>query len=428
MGTILKGATLVEFEPATVELADLRIEEGHIVARDARLTPEERDEVIDVRGKIIIPGLVCAHHHLYASLARGMPPPAPKPESFAQSLERSWWRLDQSLDLDTVQISATVGALDALACGTTTVFDHHASPKAISGSLTRVARGLNEVGLRAVLAYEVTDRHGAQGREEGLEENVSFAKKARGRFRGMVGAHACFTLSRDALEGLRRACEEVGAGVHLKLGEDVVDERLSFERYGQVPVARLLDAGLLTPHALVAHAVALSWPELSQVITTGAWLVHNPRSNMNQQVGYAPAGKFGARAMLGTGGLGADMLAEAQVAHFRALDAGQPMDALHYLANAQRYASQLFGEAIGVLREKAVADLVILDYRTPTPLTAENLAGHLLYGWSARWVESVMVDGVWRMWARRPLSVNPEAVAEQARHSAQALWARMAQI
>src|SRR6202035_1822941 len=137
---------------------------------------------------------------------------------------RVWWRLDQALDLDAVEVSASVGALDALSCGTTTLVDHHASPHAISGSLVRVARGVNEVGVRGVLCYEVTDRHGPEGRQEGLEETVSFHQKARGRFRGMVGAHASLTLTEEALAGLKEAVSSTGTGLHIHLAEDPSDE------------------------------------------------------------------------------------------------------------------------------------------------------------------------------------------------------------
>jgi cytosine/adenosine deaminase-related metal-dependent hydrolase len=176
----------------------------------------------------------------------------------------------------------------------------------------------------------------------------------------------------------------------------------------------------------VAHAVHLSWPELSTVISTGAWLVHNPRSNMNNEVGYAPAGKFGSRSTLGTDGIGADMFAEVQLAHFRAREAGLHIDALKMLANGHRMVSKAFGMEVGPMREGAVADLLLLDYRSPTPLTPENLVGHFLYGLGSRYVESVMVHGIWRLWARRPLSVNPDVVTEQSRKTARDLWSRMA--
>ncbi|MGQ0508211.1 MAG: amidohydrolase family protein [Myxococcaceae bacterium] len=428
MGTLLKGGTLVELEPALVEVSDLRVEGGVITARGQNLTPLPGEEVIDARGKTLLPGLVNAHHHLYWALARGMSAPARPAETFEDVLEHVWWRLDQALDLDSIQISATVAALEALSSGTTTVVDHHASPRAITGALTKVARGLNDVGLRGVLAYEVTDRHGALAREEGLEETVAFVKKAKGRFRGLIGAHASFTLSDDALQGLKEAVESTQAGLHIHLAEDPSDERLSVERYKETPVNRLMSWGLLTPKTLIAHAVHLSWPELSTVLSTGTWLLHNPRSNMYNQVGYAPAGKFGARATLGTDGMGSDMFQEAKIASLRARDAGQPVDVLRYLANGHRLASQIFDAKIGPLREGAQADLLVLEYRSPTPLTSENLAGHFLFGFDSRHVESVMVEGAWRLWARRALAVNPETVHEEARHAATALWARMAKI
>jgi cytosine/adenosine deaminase-related metal-dependent hydrolase len=289
-----------------------------------------------------------------------------------------------------------------------------------------VARGLHEVGVRGVLSYAVTDRVGAVGREEGLEETVSFAQKAKGRFRGQVGSGPLFTLGGDALEGLKEALGATKTGLHVPLAEDPLDEKLSVERHGATPVERLMGSGLLSPQSLVAHVGHLSWAELAQVISTGAWLVHTPRSNQRLEVGYAPALKFGARATLGADGLSADLFAEAQAAYLRSREAGQPIDVLRYLANGHRLASQAFALQVGPLREGALADLLILDYLPATPLTAENLAWHVVFGLGSRHVEAVMVDGTWRIWARRPLSVNPLVVADQAREAASAVWARMA--
>lgn len=428
MGTVLKGATLIELEPASVTRGELRIDGGQIVDRGERLEPQQGDEVIDLSGKLVMPGLVSAHQHLYTSLTRGMPPPAVPPESYAEMIEQQWWKLDQSLDLDAVHAAAVVGSLDALSAGTTTLVDQHASSKAVAGSLTRVARGMNEVGLRGVLSYEVTDRYGNLGREEALEENASFIKKAQGRFRGMIGAHASYTLGPDALEGLQQLSRHTGVGLHIHVAEDPTDEKLSVEKYGAAPVERLMSANLLNDHSVIAHCVHVSWPELAQLIGTGAWLVHNPRSNMSNQVGYAPALKFGARAMLGCDFHPADLFGEAQVAHFRSREAGQPIDVLKYLTNGHRLASQVFGVSIGPLQAGSVADLVVLDYRPPTPLVSENLALHFATALGARHVESVMVDGIWRMWARRPLSVDPTTVAEHARAVTAEVWNRLREL
>lgn len=424
MGTVLKGGILVELEPASVETADLRIEGSEIVARGADLPAEPNDEVISLGGKLVMSGLVCAHHHLAQSLSRGMPRPKAL-AGFIETLEATEWRYESALDLDTIHVAAAVGALDALAAGTTTLVDHHSSPKAVTGSLVRVGRGLNDVGLRGILSYAVSDRHGAVVREEALEESVTFIRRSQGRFRGMVGAHASYTLSNDALAGVKHAVDSSKAGVHLTLAEDPVDDRISKEKFGDGAVNRLLGAGLIDANSVLAHVVHLAWEELSQVITTGAWIAHNPRSNMKAQVGYAPALKFGHRATLGTDTLTPDMFAEAQTAYFRSLDAGQPIDVLRYLANGQRLATQVFGRTFGPLSAGSVADLIILDYRSPTPLLSENLAWHVIYGMASRLVDSVMVDGVWRMWGRKALAVNPDVLAAHAREAAQALWQRM---
>ena len=122
------------------------------------------------------PGLVCAHHHLYSALARGMPPPPATPTSFRGILEQIWWRLDAALDLDMLRASARLGAVEALLAGTTAIVDHHESPNAIEGSLDVIADACAEVGVRVLCAYGVTDRHGPDGARRGLAENERFLR------------------------------------------------------------------------------------------------------------------------------------------------------------------------------------------------------------------------------------------------------------
>jgi len=244
------------------------------------------------------PGLVCAHHHLYSALARGMPPPpGGPPADFTQILERVWWRLDAALDLDLVRWSALLGAVEALEAGTTAIVDHHASPSAIDGSLDVIAEACAEVGVRVVCAYEVTDRHGPAGAAAGLAENERFLK-AGGR--GLVGAHACLTLSDATLEAVAGLAAERGVGVHVHVGEDASDAGAA-ER--------------LRPHAtdawLLAHCVHAGPPLPGTV-------AHNPRSNMNNGVGYARPARWAAagnRVVLGSDGIGAAMVDEFALAY-----------------------------------------------------------------------------------------------------------------
>ncbi len=123
------------------------------------------------------PGLVCAHHHLYSALARGMPAPPRTPQGFLDVLELVWWRLDRALDLEMLEWSAKLGALEALEAGCTAIIDHHESPNAIEGSLTVIADACTEVGVRVSTCYGVTDRHGADGARRGLEENDRYLRE-----------------------------------------------------------------------------------------------------------------------------------------------------------------------------------------------------------------------------------------------------------
>ena len=256
------------------------------------------------------PGLVCAHHHLYSALARGMPAPPRDPGAFIEILENVWWRLDLALDLEMIEWSAKLGALEALEAGTTAIVDHHESPNAIDGSLTVIADACNEVGVRIETCYGITDRHGPEGARRGLAENDRYLTElasigpddARaGMRRGRVGVHAAFTCSDDSLAAAAELARRHGVGVNIHVAEGPDD----------VTAPQRLE-GLTADDWLLIHGVHL--PDHHGLRGT---IVHNPRSNMNNSVGYANPARFTNPVALGTDGIGADMLAEFQLAHVR---------------------------------------------------------------------------------------------------------------
>jgi putative selenium metabolism protein SsnA len=426
---LLKDATVATLDPPSVERACLRIEGPVVVERAASLAPAVGEDVVEAEGALVLPGLVNAHTHLYSALARGMPGPAEPPKSFVEILEKVWWRLDRALDEESVYLSGLVGAIEAARSGTTLLFDHHASPSFIRGSLATLRRAVEEVGLRSVLCYETSDRNGSEGRDAGVAENRDFlATGATPLTRGMLGAHASFTLSDQTLDRLSGAIREPGSSLHVHVAEDRADVLDSRQRRGMGVVERLRRHALLGPGAILVHGVHLTAAELRDAQAAGVWLVHCPRSNMNNAVGYAPTAEF-RRAALGTDGLDEDMLAEARVAFLNCRDAGR-LDALvaafEMLVGGHRLAAACFGLPLGTLDAGAPADLVVLDYRPPTPLTAENLAGHLLFGLDRSHVRSTMVAGRFVLRDRRITTVDEPAVLARARVAASRLWERMA--
>ena len=426
---LLRGATLVALDPPAVAAGEIRVAGDRIAERGTGLGPQAEDEVLDLDGALVLPGLVNGHTHLYGALARGMPGPAAHPRSFREILERVWWRLDRALDEEAVGLSALVGAIEAALSGTTVLIDHHSSPSFIPGSLAVIKRAVESVGLRSVLCYEVTDRNGSEGRDLGVQENVAFQREQQTALtRGMIGGHASFTLGGESLERLAQAVRDTGSSLHVHVAEDRSDVEDCHTRYGSSIPARLERHGLLGARALLAHCVHLDPDEVQDVHTRGGWIAHNPRSNMNNTVGYAAAAAL-RRAALGTDGMDEDMLAEARAAFLKMREAGRD-DAygavLEMLAGGHRLAAALFGIPFGKLDTGGPADLVVLDYRPPSPLTSANLASHLLFGLDRSHVRSVMVAGRWVVRDRQLLGVDAPAAFARARGAAPALWERMA--
>ena len=428
MTLLLAGGTVVmSLDPVVVRAGDVLVRDGRVIEVGGLDAPDA--ERIDCSGCLVIPGNVCAHHHLYSALARGMPYRLEPPSNFVQVLQRVWWRLDRALDEDAVWLSAWSGGADALLAGTTSIVDHHASPNAITGSLDRIAGALGDLGARSVLCYEVTDRDGPERATAGIEENLRFCKGDFPLALGMVGAHASFTLSAETLAGCVEVARDADAGIHIHVGEDAADERDALARFDRRVVERLAEAGALGPRSLLAHCVHVDGGEIALIRQTGTWVAHNARSNMNNRVGRAPVGDLGPSVALGTDGIDGDLFAESRTAFWRAREADPsvgPSWILERMAASSRLAAGAYEEPLlGTLQPSAPADLVVLAYDPPTPVTEENLAGHWAFGLSARHVRDVVVNGEVVVRERRLAKASEAEVRARCRDAAEALWRRM---
>ena len=430
MSLLLKNTNVITLAPATIDECDIRIIDGEVAGRARHLKPRRDDEVVDLGHKIVMPGFVCSHTHLYSALSRGMPAPKSQPRNFVEILKKVWWKLDQALNEEAVYYSALVGAIESVKFGTTTLIDHHASPNFIRGSLDLIKHAMCQVGMRGVLCYETTDRGGRKRRDLGLEENERFVTEnaSNQHFRGTIGAHASFTLNDDSLMWLGELAAMYDCGVHIHVAEDNADVLDAIKKHKKDIVERLADFGILRKKSLIVHGVHLSRKQLVSIQKTGAWLVHNPRSNMNNAVGYAPLNWYGERAALGTDGFPADMFEESKFGYFRNAESDSRAEFSRLptmLHNGQHLASEFFGKPFGTLQKGSPADLVVLDYRPPTPLTSRNLLGHFLFGMSSSTVNHVLVSGNWIVWNKQLVGVDEEAVMEKAARVAKKLWGRM---
>ena len=393
---------------------------------DVRRERARGKNIIDAKGKLLMPALINCHTHLYSTLARGISLPGRAPKNFPEILQKLWWRLDRALNEEDVYYSALVGLIDAAKCGVGTLVDHHSSPNACAGSLDRIEQAFREVGLRGVLCYETSDRNGPMQALEGIRENIRFIDRARGD--GLVaatfGLHASFTLTDETLRRAVEVNQSLRAGFHIHVAEDGCDAGA---------VKRLGGLGVLDEQCLAAHCVHVGATDMSTLARRRVNVVHNPQSNCNNAVGAANLLELFRRGVLvglGSDGYSPRMFDEFKTAfHVQKLLAGDPRVAYGeaYAAaflNNRTIVKKLWGMEIGRIEKGAQADLILVDYYPPTPLDSGNLFGHILFGIANAPVDSLIVNGRYVLRDKQCVTVDERRVAETAAGRARALWER----
>jgi putative selenium metabolism protein SsnA len=397
-------------------------------------------EQLDAGGQFLMPGNICAHTHFYGAFARGMAIPGRSPREFIEILRKLWWPLDKSLTQEDVSYSAKVCLVEAIKHGTTTLFDHHASPNEIEGSLDAIAEAVDQSGLRAVLCYEVTDRDGKEKTDEGIQENIRFIERcqnerfAGGRVAAMFGLHASLTLSDETLEVCRNLAP-ANSGFHLHVAEHEVDEYDSLEKSGMRVVDRLQKHGILGKKTIAVHANHVDTREIELLAESGSWVSHQPRSNMNNGVGVAevePMLQAGVQVCLGNDGFSNAMWEEWKTTYLvhklwqrdpRRMPGTTIVDIA--VKNNAALAGLFFQEAqLGVIKPGAYADLILVDYHPTTPLTAENLPWHILFGFHESMVTGTIVAGRILMKDRKLITMDEAEITARARELVPGVWER----
>ena len=391
-------------------------------------------EYVDAFGNVIMPGLINAHTHIYSGLARGLSIKGNHPTNFLEILEGTWWKLDRNLTIDGTKASAYATIIDCIKNGVTTIFDHHASYGEIPGSLFAIKDVAGELGIRACLCYEVSDRDGGEKTQQSIRENADFIKWTRENdddmIRAMFGGHAPFTLSDETLEKMA-AANEYGVGFHIHVAEGLNDVYDSMKRYGTRSVHRLLQHGILGENTILGHCIHVTPAEMDIIKETETTVVNNPESNMSNAVGCAPVLRMMERGI--TVGMGTDAYTHDMLESLKAFLAvqrhneGRPdvafseaVELLFY--NNARIAKKIFGKEIGVLKEGAKADVVIMDYHPFTPLEKENIDGHIMFGMSGGSCRTAIINGRTVYRDRKFEGTDLERITDFVQRESRKLW------
>lgn len=424
------------------------IENGAVVIKKEKITAVGKaeeilknysdDEIIDVENKVIMPGIINAHHHIYSTFARGMASKGKAPKDFIEILEGLWWKIDKKLTLEDLKYSAYTTYIDCIKNGVTTVFDHNASPYAVKNSLFTIANAAQKLGIRTCLCYEVSDRDGEEILKDGIDENINFIKEynnnSQNMIKGMFGLHAAFTLSDESLAMCREKMKGINAGYHVHVAEGKADLEDSLKKYGKRVVERLNEFGIFGKKTLAVHCIHVDENELNILKDTDTYVVHNPESNMGNAVGCQPFLKLfekGITTGLGTDGYTSDMFESMKVANIihkhvnqnPSVAWGEVPEAM--FENNRKIAEEYFEGELGILKDGALADVIVVDYNPLTPLTANNINSHILFGMMGRSVVTTIINGKTVMHDRKLVGINEKEIFEQSRAAAQKLWDRM---
>ncbi|WP_273372258.1 amidohydrolase [Alistipes megaguti] len=349
---------------------------------------------IDCRGKLLMPGLINTHCHAGMTLQR----------SYADDITlMEWlndyiWPFESRQTPDEVALGMTLGIVEMLLGGVTSFVDMYYDED-------RCVEVAERLGIRAVLGCNYFDSNIGEVFPQ-VERAVERAAAGSGRVRIAVAPHSAYTVSPENLVRGRELAERLDLGMMTHIAETRDEIRIVGERYGRTPVAHLDALGLLGPHMIGAHCVHVTDSDLATLVERGVTVSHNPQSNMKISSGVAPVEKMlrvGALVTVATDGTCSnndlDMWEELRTAAFLQKSAtGDPtaLPAWEVLRMATANGARAMGYAdgeLGVLREGALADLIVVDLQKPHLQPIHNVASNLAYCGKASDVETVVVDG-----------------------------------
>ena len=391
-------------------------------------------EFIDAKGGVIMPAFINTHEHIYSAMARGLSIKGYNPKGFLDILDGQWWTIDRHLTLEQTKYSAVETLISCIRNGVTTVFDHHASFGQIGGSLFTIADVAKELGVRACLCYEISDRDGMDKTRESVMENAEFIRYAlkddTDMIAGMMGMHAQFTIS-DATMELAAANKPDEVGYHIHVAEGIEDLHDCLKKYGKRIVDRLMDFNILGEKTLLGHCIYINPHEMDLIKDTNTMVVHNPESNMSNACGCPPTMELVHRGILtglGTDGYTHDMIESYKVAnvlhkhHLCDANAAWGEVPKMLFENNAAIANRYFKTPLGVLKEGAAGDVIVVDYNPPTQLDASNINGHILFGMTGRDVVTTVANGRVLMKDREIKVIDVEEAMAKCREESAKLW------
>ncbi len=433
MVTVIKGASVMSEEGLKKDWG-VRVEGDLIVqvAPNAELNTDGADKVIDAGNRMIAPGFVNGHNHMYGVLSHGITTESLVTE-FSSFLDDFWWPyVEDRIDHEMVEKTTRWACVEAIDSGVTTFVDILEGPNSIPGALELEKKVIEEAGVRAVLTFEACQRQSEENAQLGLKENYDFCKNNNNRgslVEGIMSIHTLFTGDETFVMQAKGMADELGTDIHMHMNESVYEPNWCLERYGKRTMEVYNDFGFPAENVLASQAVQLSETEMDLVKKSGMRLVHMPLSNCEVGGGVAPIPEYLDSGI--TVGIGSDgyvnnffeVMRGAFLIHkaYKQDPQVMPAEEVYKMATSMG-ADALKRSDLGRLKVGAKADLITIDLDTPTPINEMNVYDQLVLFRNPNNVSEVMIDGKLVKENHRILTIDVEKAREEMRAAANKFW------
>ncbi|MGI6049299.1 MAG: amidohydrolase [Acetivibrionales bacterium] len=355
--------------------------------------------VIDGKGKLLMPGLINGHCHVPMTLLR----------NYADDLDLQTWLFEHIFPVearlvdDDVYWGSLLGIMEMLKTGTTCFIDMY-------DHIDAIAKAVDASGIRAHLSRGMTNSNEGSdfSEDKGLLENIEFIKRwngaANGRITGAFAPHAIYTCSADFIKAILNEAQKLGAPIHVHLDETRVEHEDCLKNHGKTPTKYLYDLGLFGQKTIAAHCVWITDEDIEILQENNVTMVHNPTSNLKLASGIAPVPKAiekGVNVILGTDGASSNnnlnMFEEIHLASLIHKGVNQNpllVSAEDSLKMATINGARALGcSNLGIIKEGAKADLILIDPDKSHILPMHNIMSALAYSVQGSDVCLTMVDG-----------------------------------
>lgn len=393
-------------------------------------------EIIDASGKIIAPGFISLHSHLYSAVVRSIPFSGfdDADFSFISWMERFWYpMLEDRVTRNQMYIGSLANMLGNIRSGITTTTDTAEGSYALPGAMDFVYKAAVESGMRCVLSFETTGRISKENQDLGFKENLDLIKRINpenGRIKARIGIHTTFSCPTELLVEARKQADDLGCGIMMHMADDRWHTFDSTRRYGKRPTRYLEDIGFLGPDVLLFHCAymdLLKDPEIFKAHDVK--IAHNAESNaiFGFWPDMIPFIKEGVIVGLGTDGQTHSMfeiMRTSQMLHrlkYENLELFPDSDVLGMATNKGSEAL-LMDKEIGSLEVGKKADLIMLKDRSAVPIFEENVENYIVSTCERSDVDTVIIDGKIILRDNEFVSIDEMSVYAESKKEAIDLW------